>query len=274
MKQFFLVVSVALAATHFVHSQEIAGRVVDAETGDPIAYASVGVVERTLGTLTDTTGRFSLDVPVKLDGDSLRISCVGYGELTMSVADARKCTKFALDAVEYPLPEVVVMPIKTTAKHYGRKSAKGSMFLVVEGDSGAGKEMGMQFKTKKRAWIKNVSFAIVENDSMLTRMPFRLNLYKKQGNEYTYNLVPSLQFLYTKEAIVEGRFTFNLPTPIVIEKGEYIIAVEFLENFPNHNFQMRTGIMTGHTFYRYAPQSSWKKIPLGSTLAIEVEEEK
>ena len=274
MKQFFLVVAVALAATHFVHSQEIAGRVVDAETGVHIAYASVGVVERTLGTLTDTTGRFSLDVPVKLDDDSLRISCVGYGELTMSVADARKCKEFALEAVEYPLPEVVVMPIKTTAKHYGRKSAKGSMFLVVEGDSGAGKEMGMQFKTKKRAWIKNVSFAIVENDSMLTRMPFRLNLYKKQGNEYTNNLVSSLQFLYTKEVIVDGRFTFNLPTPIVIEKGEYIIAVEFLENFPNHNFHMRTSIMTGHTFYRYAPQSSWKKIPLGSTLAIEVVEEK
>lgn len=104
-------------------------------------------------------------------------------------------------------------------------------------------------------------------------MPFRLNLYKKQGNEYTNNLVSSIKFLYTKEAIVNGRFTFNLPTPIVIEKGEYVIAVEFLENFPNRNFQMRTSIMTGHTYYRYAPQSSWKKIPLGSTLAIDVAEE-
>lgn len=273
MKQFFLGVAVMVAATHSSYAQRVEATVIDAQSREPIEYASVGVVERTLGTLADTMGHFSLDVPMELDGDSLRISCVGYGELTMSVADARKCTEIALDAVEYPLPEVVVMPIKTTAKHYGRKSAKGSMFLVVEGDSGAGKEMGMQFKTKKRAWIKNVSFAIVENDSMLTRMPFRLNLYKKQGNEYTNNLVSSLQFLYTKEVIVDGRFTFNLPTSIVIEKGEYIIAVEFLENFPNHNFHMRTGIMTGHTYYRYAPQSSWKKIPLGSTLAIDVAEE-
>ena len=274
MKQFFIVVAVVVAATHFSYAQKIEATVIDAQSREPIAYASVGVVERTLGTLADTVGHFSLDVPVKLDDDSLRISCVGYGALTMSVVAARKCIKFALEAVEYPLPEVVVMPIKTTAKHYGRKSAKGSMFLVVEGDSAAGKEMGMQFKTKKRAWIKNVSFAIVENDSMLTRMPFRLNLYKKQGNEYTNNLVSSLQFLYTKEVIVDGRFTFNLPTPIVIEKGEYVIAFEFLENFPNRNFHMRTSIMTGHTFYRYAPQSSWKKIPLGSTLAIEVVEEK
>ena len=259
MKQFFIVVAVMVAATHFSYAQKIEATVIDAQSREPIAYASVGVVERTLGTLADTVGRFLLDVPVELDSDSLRISCVGYGELTMSVADARKCKEFALEAVEYPLPEVEVMPIETKAKHYGRKSAKGSMFLVVEGDCGAGKEMGMQFKPKKRAWIKNVSFAIVENDSMLVRMPFRLNLYKKQGDKYANNLVSSLQFLYTKDAI---------------DKGDYVIAVEFLENFPNRNFQMRTSIMTGHTFYRYAPQSSWKKIPLGSTLAIDVVEER
>ena len=274
MKQFFIVVAVVVAATHFSYAQKIEATVIDAQSREPIAYASVGVVERTLGTLADTVGHFSLDVPMELDGDSLRISCVGYVELTMSVADARKSKEFALETVEYPLPEVEVMPIETKAKHYGRKSAKGSMFLVVEGDCGAGKEMGMQFKTKKRAWIKNVSFAIVENDSMLVRMPFRLNLYKTQGDKYTNNLVSSHQFLYTKDAIENGRFTFQLPTPIEIDKGEYVIAVEFLENFPNRNFQMRTSIMTGHTFYRYAPQSSWKKIPLGSTLAIDVAEEK
>ena len=109
---------------------------------------------------------------------------------------------------------------------------------------------------------------------MLVCMPFRLNLYMKRGDNYANNLVSSHQFLYTKDAIENGRFTFQLPTPIAIDKGDYVIAVEFLENFPNRNFQMRTSIMTGHTFYRYAPQSSWKKIPLGSTLAIDVVEER
>ena len=134
--------------------------------------------------------------------------------------------------------------------------------------------MGLQFKIKKRAWVKRVSFAIVECDSMLVRMPFRLNLYKNRGNECTNNLVSSTKFLYTKEAIVDGRFTFELPSPLMLEKGEYVIAIEFLENFPNHKFQMRTGIMTGHTYYRYAPHTSWQKIPLGSTLAVELIEER
>lgn len=274
MKQFFLVVAVALAATHFAHSQEIAGSVVDAETGESIAYASVGVVEQTLGTLTDTIGHFSLSVSSLHDNDTLRISCIGYHSLAMSVAEARRCSLFSLKSSEYLLPEVVVMPIKTKTRIVGRMSNKGAMLIGAEGADAAGKEMGLQLKTKKRAWVKRVSFAIVECDSMLARMPFRLNLYKKQGNEYTNNLVSPIKFLYTKEALVDGRFTFELPSPLALEKGEYVIAIEFLENFPNHKFQMRTGIMTGHTYYRYAPQTSWKKIPLGSTMAVELVEER
>ena len=274
MKQFFLVVAVALAATHFVHSQEIAGKVVDAETGEPIVYASVGVVEQTLGTLADTTGYFSLDVSSHHDKDTLRISCIGYHSCSMSVAEARNRGLFALNASENLLPEVVVLPIKTKSRIVGRMSNKGAMLIGADGAEAAGKEMGLQFKIKKRAWVKRVSFAIVECDSMLVRMPFRLNLYKNRGNECTNNLVSSTKFLYTKEAIVDGRFTFELPSQLMLEKGEYVIAIEFLENFPNHKFQMRTGIMTGHTYYRYAPHTSWQKIPLGSTLAVELIEER
>ena len=263
-----------MAATHFAHSQEIAGKVVDAEAGTPIAYASVGVVEQTLGTLADTTGYFSLNVPSQCDNDTLRISCIGYHSLSMSVAEARECDSFSLKASEYLLPEVVVVPVKTKSRIVGRMSNKGAMLITADGVDGAGKEMGLQFKTKKRAWVKSVSFAIVECDSMLARMPFRLNLYKKQDNKYTNNLVSPIEFLYTKEALIDGRFSFELSSPLALEKGEYVIAIEFLENFPNYKFQMRTGIMTGHTYYRYAPQTSWKKIPLGSTMAVELIEEK
>ncbi len=273
MKQFFLVVAVALAATLFTHSQEIAGGVADAETGEPIAYASVGVVEQSLGTLIDSAGHFSLNVPFQHDDDTLRMSCIGYQSLPMIVTEARGSDLFSLKASGSLLPEVVVLPMKTKTRTVGRMSSKGTMLIGVEGADAAGKEIGLQFKTKKRAWVKRVSFAIVECDSMVAYMPFGLNLYKKQGDEYTNNLVSPIEFLYAKEAIVDGRFTVELPSPLMLEKGEYVIAIEFLENFPNHKFQMRTGIMTGHTYYRSARQISWKKIPLGSTMAVELIEE-
>ena len=131
---------------------------------------------------------------------------------------------------EYPLPEVEVLSIDTKTRIVGRTSNKGAILIGAEGADGAGKEMGLKFKTKKRSWVKRVSFAIVECDSMLTCMPFRLNIYKYQGKECTNNRVSSIEFLYTKEAISDGRFTFDLPTLLPLEKGEYILALEFLKD--------------------------------------------
>ena len=171
---------------------------------------------------------------------------------------------------EYPLPEVEVLSIDTKTRIVGRTSNKGAILIGAEGADGAGKEMGLKFKTKKRSWVKRVSFAIVECDSMLTRMPFRLNIYKYRGKECTNNRVSSIEFLYTKGAISDGRFTFDLPTLLPLEKGEYILALEFLEPFPDKKFQMRTNIMTGTTYTRNSSTSTWTKIPLGSTIAVEL----
>lgn len=168
------------------------------------------------------------------------------------------------------LPEVIVSPIATETKHFGRLSNRGPMRIKIEGDSAIGKEVGIKFNVKNQAWIKQLSFAIEETDSMLTQMPFRLNLYE-YDDECTNNLVSSVEFIYSKEDIVNGRFALSFSTPFEIEKGKYLLAIEFLKNFPTRKFLMPTNIMTGHTYFRHSSQSSWQKVPLGSTIAIEAE---
>lgn len=61
--------------------------VVSKSTGEPIVYASVGIVNRNLGTVTDSTGNFSLTVPAENLNDSLRISSIGYTARTFAVKD-------------------------------------------------------------------------------------------------------------------------------------------------------------------------------------------
>ena len=172
------------------------------------------------------------------------------------------------------LSEVIVLPIETKTKIIGRQSNRGSMRIKIKGDSAIGKEVGLKFKIKKRAWIKYVSFAIEECDSMLTHMPFKLNIYNYLSKECTNNLVSSIEFVYSKEDMIDDRYTLSFPTPLQIGKGEYILALEFCENFPSKKFLMPTGIMTGHTYFRNSSQSSWQKILLGSTIAAELVEEK
>ena len=54
--------------------------------------------------------------------------------------------------------------------------------------------------------MESISFAIEDGDSMLAKIPFRLNLYDKNGVENTNNLVSSTFFQYNKGTMKDGRF--------------------------------------------------------------------
>lgn len=52
--------------------------ILDADTKESVAYASVGVVDKYLGTVSDADGTFVMEVPEDLMQDILRISALGY----------------------------------------------------------------------------------------------------------------------------------------------------------------------------------------------------
>lgn len=56
----------------------VQGKVLDHETGSPLAYASVGLPALGLGVPTNTDGIFRFKLPAHLVNDSLRISYMGY----------------------------------------------------------------------------------------------------------------------------------------------------------------------------------------------------
>ncbi len=53
---------------------KISGLVEDAETGELIGFASVGVQGRPISTVTNLSGEFSLNIPMTLKIDSITIS--------------------------------------------------------------------------------------------------------------------------------------------------------------------------------------------------------
>lgn len=55
----------------------------------------------------------------------------------------------------------------------------------------------------------------------------------------------------------------------MLEDGDYYVELEFLENFANEFFIMRSKPLTGRTRYRYASQSDWETLPFGAPVYIE-----
>lgn len=252
--------------TNICHSRTVLSE----STGEPVVYASIGVVNRNLGTVADTLGNFSLKIPVEYINDSIRISSIGYIAKTFAVKDIENMpdTIFLTDDV-IMLNEVVVKPQRIKQKIAGRKSAGGFIHIDVEGYKAAGQGLAIPLNVKECAWLKELGFTIITDNKPLTKMKFRINIYRKEDDEYILQNFNPIYFDYDKSQLSNGLFTYRFPDEIMLDKGNYYIELEFLENFSNEHFTMRTKPLTGQTRYRYASQSDWKTLPFGAPIYIE-----
>lgn len=84
------------------------GRVVDYQTGEPLAFATVQAIEIPAGTLTDTAGLFDLKVREGFEKIKVNISLVGYIRQSTTLKINEKPAEIRLAPDESNLKEVVV----------------------------------------------------------------------------------------------------------------------------------------------------------------------
>lgn len=83
--------------------QVIEGRVVDKQTGEPVPFASIGIVGTSKGTSSNLNGQFSLSV---IEPFSIKISCVGYESRLINTIEDLKTIELKPTIVQ--LREIVV----------------------------------------------------------------------------------------------------------------------------------------------------------------------
>ncbi|MCX7638740.1 MAG: thioredoxin-like domain-containing protein, partial [Cyclobacteriaceae bacterium] len=100
----------------------IEGRITDAVTGEPVAFASVGVAGTASGTSSNTDGYFSLRIPAGMqkDGLKIRISCVGYE--TALIANPPSSLDVQLKQSKTVLKEVVIFGKDLNPKNIVRRA--------------------------------------------------------------------------------------------------------------------------------------------------------
>lgn len=95
----------SMAIAQQAKARTVVGSVIDFETGEPIIGASVAVIGKGIGTISDLDGNFSIRVN---EGETeLAISFLGYEKQTVTVIDGKKLI-VRLRAVSELLEEVVI----------------------------------------------------------------------------------------------------------------------------------------------------------------------
>ncbi len=114
-----LLVSPAVLAQNFI---TVKGDVLDAETKEPLSYATVSLAKFPIGVVTGQKGEFTFYVPAKNATDTLVISMLGYEQYKLPVKIADRHSSFLLNPKPMELAEVTVTGI--SAKEIVRKAFK------------------------------------------------------------------------------------------------------------------------------------------------------
>jgi hypothetical protein len=87
----------------------IKGRVVDKKTRDPLPFASVSVVGKNTGTITNDDGEFVLKIPREMNTDTIGISSMGYKTFRIPVSSADTAYAIYPLSMEFiPIQEVII----------------------------------------------------------------------------------------------------------------------------------------------------------------------
>lgn len=86
----------------------IQGSVTDGKTGEPVAFANIGLLGTVAGVASDVDGNYTLTVPDKYATHVLRVSAVGYAPFEIKVYEAKDRSKIQLRPVTYGIGAVDV----------------------------------------------------------------------------------------------------------------------------------------------------------------------
>ncbi len=107
-----LLLAINLSATKAQKQLVIEGEIRDASTKDPLPYASVGVLNQHLGTVSNSEGFFRLYLPDSLLRDSIQINYLGYHSYKASVYQLQgQKTTFGLKPALTPIEAVTIRPL-------------------------------------------------------------------------------------------------------------------------------------------------------------------
>lgn len=90
------------------------GKIIDAETGSPLVFASVAVTESNVGIITNIDGEFTLKISPELLPNNLVISYLGYKNATIPISSLRDNgykNVISLETAPIPIKEIIVRPI-------------------------------------------------------------------------------------------------------------------------------------------------------------------
>jgi hypothetical protein len=252
-------------------SQIREGKVLSAKTHSGIGYVNVGIIGRNVGTVSDESGNFRIDLENKFDNDSIRFSMIGYESRTITVNQFRRDSikEIYLTPRSYYLQEVKVVYQKPRFIRLGTEVTAKDLKSGFQ-DNDLGSELGIALDVKRQVKLKNLNLNVAT--CTFDSVTYRLNIYKSENqSEYKNILTEPIYLSFSKDQISKV-ITFDLSAYSITIEGDVLITLELYKDLGPGRLLFYTTFFTGDTWHKKTSQGDWSKSPgiIGMYLTAQV----
>ena len=244
---------------------KVSGSITDATSNQPIPFVSIGIVGKSIGTLSDEKGYFEYTFSNELKNDSLRISAIGYKPLSFLVGDFIKevSRKIKLESLPTQLEEVVVKSKKIKYTYLGNTnySKNNCSGFVKNSDNWKGSEAAIIAGNKpgRNVLMESFGFYIIQN-KYPDSLTFRLMFYEASEKNY-----PRLKTFLRKPIIFKvgtksGEFVLNLKEYNISTSKDFFISLECLMDEMDISKFCYAGSYSTASFVKPSAFERWSKV--------------
>lgn len=270
---FYLQLSTGIAQNLFK------GVVVDSDTGNPLPYVNIGIVNSSVGTVSNERGEFTLPLTQEIkSSDTLRFSSIGYQSFSWQVSEVKKqfngesmVVKMKKATIE--LKQIVISSKGSKEKILGNKT-QSRAFGGGFGTKDLGSEIGVMIPIKhQNTLIENFNFFISHNT--YDSLTFRVKIYKMKNDR------PYEDILHNNVIIKVGKTTGNISVDLlpynIVADDNFLICIEWLDRKgqPGSILNISAGLF-GSTYIKTASQGVWvvkKGVGLGFNVKANIMQE-
>ncbi|GAB2943084.1 hypothetical protein GCM10027048_04590 [Hymenobacter coalescens] len=240
--------------------------------GQPLPYATVGVVGKGVGTVADAQGHFQLELPAGTvrPTDTLRFALLGYVARQYPVGGlVATPLQVALAQAVHDLPEVRVRARGLDSARIGNgryhTNLQTNFALGTQPGLNVGSEIGRIFQLPRGgAWLERFRFVLSANTFDTVRL--RINVYRLHGGVPDEPLLTQPLY-HTLTRPGSARVDVDLRPCQLFATDDVAVTVEWIGHSRRGNALALPLLMPafGTHLYRYGAANRWKRFPSMST---------
>jgi hypothetical protein len=248
------------------------GKVIDAQTKQPIAYVNLGIPNKNVGTVSQSDGSFNIAAN---NNDTIEVSMIGYeSEKYLPVKDEKNDSPAVIEMKPKAntLHEVIVTAKKLPVRTLGNTTTS-HFFNIGLPLKFLGSEIGIVIKPGRRpALLKSFNFNVSENH--LDSAIFRLNIYSLKNGQPFENILSGNILLHVSNQA--GPYHLDLSNYIIILKEDALVSLEWIDGGKSGNKRgvlfLSAALFNSSTWHRTTSLGKWTKAKgLGVGFNVEVQ---